>query len=99
MDKFMNQQDRILEYLQSGKTLTRLNSWAELEWAECGESGNLKAEGDKGAYWIYENSTQSVELFHTYEFRNAIEEQRLGGFDDVDSAKAAAEKFDGCAGL
>lgn len=26
----MTQKQRILEYLQSGKTLTRLNSWSEL---------------------------------------------------------------------
>ena len=26
----MTQQERILQYLQSGRTLTRLNSWSEL---------------------------------------------------------------------
>lgn len=31
----MSQQQRILEYLQSGKTLTRLNAWSELGVLEC----------------------------------------------------------------
>ena len=31
----MSQQDRILEYLQSGRKLTRLNSWSELGILEC----------------------------------------------------------------
>lgn len=31
----MTQSDRILEYLQSGKTLNRLDSWSELGILEC----------------------------------------------------------------
>ena len=70
----------------------------ELEWTEC-EMGNMKADGEKGSYWACENGAFCVELFHTYEFRNAIEDQRLGIFGSVGSAKAAAEKFDECKGL
>lgn len=42
----MNQKQRIKEYLESGKILTRLNSWSELGILECpARISELRAEG------------------------------------------------------
>ena len=42
----MNQQDRILTYLQTGKVLTRLNSWSELGVLEApARISELRAKG------------------------------------------------------
>lgn len=42
----MNQKQRIKEYLDSGKILTRLNSWSELGILECpARISELRAEG------------------------------------------------------
>ena len=42
----MSQQDRILSHLQSGKTLTRLESWSELGVLECpARISELRARG------------------------------------------------------
>lgn len=42
----MNQKQRIREYLESGKILTRLNSWSELGILECpARISELRAEG------------------------------------------------------
>ena len=42
----MTQKDRILDYLKSGQTLTRLNSWEELGILEApARISELRAEG------------------------------------------------------
>lgn len=42
----MNQKQRIKDYLESGKILTRLNSWSELGILECpARISELRAEG------------------------------------------------------
>ena len=42
----MSQQTRILEYLESGKTLTRLNAWSELGCLESpARVSELRAKG------------------------------------------------------
>lgn len=42
----MSQKQRIKEYLESGKILTRLNSWSELGILECpARISELRAEG------------------------------------------------------
>ena len=42
----MNQKKRILEYLKSGQSLNRLNSWSELGILECpARISELRAEG------------------------------------------------------
>ncbi|MCK5563176.1 helix-turn-helix domain-containing protein [Candidatus Bathyarchaeota archaeon] len=42
----MTQKQRILDYLKSGKTLTRLNSWSELGILECpARVSELRQEG------------------------------------------------------
>ena len=44
----MNQRERILDYLQSGQTLTRLNSWEELGILEApARISELRAAGHK----------------------------------------------------
>ncbi len=59
----MTQQDRILEYLKSGNTLTRLNSWSELGILEApARISELRSKG-------YPIRTQMITVTNRYNER------------------------------
>lgn len=63
-----------------------------MEWSECPLSQHLKAEGDKGQYWIMEEAY--IYLERVTPSPAGIDIEKLGNFYDIDDAKRAAGIID-----
>ena len=64
----------------------------ELDFYECEISGYLRANGEKGEYWIYENAWTYLERVTPTPGGPHIE--KLGTFNSADEAKLHAELVD-----
>ena len=63
-----------------------------LEFEECEQSGNLKAEGIKGQYWMMTEAWTYVELVNPTPAGPKVE--KVGTFNDVEDAKNFVNVFD-----
>lgn len=71
----MNQRERVLEYLQTGNKLTRLNAWERLGILEApARISELRAKG-------YAIKTKMVTIQNRYGERVSIAEWTMGGSD------------------
>jgi len=71
----MNQQDRILDYLKAGNTLTRLNAWSQLGVLEApARISELRSQG----HYI---KTKMVTVSNRYGDRVRIAEWKMGGIN------------------
>lgn len=71
----MTQQERILDYLQAGNTLTRLNAWARLGVLEApARISELRAKG-------HQIKTKMVTVHNRFGEKVSIAEWTMGGSD------------------
>ena len=63
-----------------------------MEWNECEVSGQLKAEGVKGQYWIDDQAWTYLELVTVDAAGPRIE--KVGSYTDLDAAKKGAGIYD-----
>ncbi len=63
-----------------------------IDWEECELSGNLKADGKKGQYWIMAEAWTYVELVNPTPAGPKVE--KAGSFNSVEDAKHFVNTFD-----
>ena len=63
-----------------------------IDWVECEQSGNLKADGKKGQYWMITEAWTSVELVNPTPAGPKVE--KVGVFNDAEDAVNFVNTFD-----